>query len=228
MNITLQLSFVLLTVIAYVLSKKLYGNLKWSIFTPLIFCPLLLIVLINSLHISYEQYAKGGVWLTKMLEPGVVAFAFPLFKYRETLKKHAFEIIVNVFAGSVISIIVSVLLARCFDMNLKMSESIAPHIVTTPIAMDISTMIGGIDQLTALFVILTALIVVLIGPFLIRILRIKTAVAKGIVLGTSGNGTGTSKAFEMGSLEGTIATIAMLLTGVFNLILVPLFLSLLI
>jgi len=85
--------------------------------------------------------------------------------------------------------------------------------VTTPIAMDISTMIGGIDQLTALFLILTALIAVLVGPSLIRILRIKTAVGKGIVLGTSGNGTGTSKALEMGSLEGTIATIAMLLTG---------------
>lgn len=54
-------------------------------------------------------------------------------------------------------------------------------------------MIGGMSQLTAVFVVLTALTGALLGPSLIRICRIKTAIAKGIMLGTSANGTGTSK-----------------------------------
>ena len=58
-------------------------------------------------------------------------------------------------------------------------------------------MIGGMSQLTAVFVVLTALTGALLGPSLIRICRIKTAIAKGIMLGTSANGTGTSKAFEI-------------------------------
>ncbi|WP_102693920.1 LrgB family protein [Rummeliibacillus pycnus] len=228
MNTILQLSFVLLTVIAYVISKKIYGKINWGILSPLIICPLIIIIFLSVFHISYEQYAGGGYWLTKMLEPAVVAFAFPLYQYRKILKEHAVLIIANVFVGSAISIFISVILSKCFHVSWKMSESIAPHIVTTPIAMDISSMTGGMEQLTALFVILTALIAAITGPVLIRFMHIKTSIAKGIALGTSGNGTGTSKAFEMGPLEGTIATIAMLLTGIFSLLLVPLILGLLI
>ncbi|MGQ0416846.1 LrgB family protein, partial [Bacillus sp. HC-TM] len=64
-----------------------------------------------------------------------------------------------------------------------------------------------------------------LGPSLIRICRIKTAIAKGIMLGTSANGTGTSKAFEIGPVEGTIASLSMLLTAGASLVIVPLFLS---
>ena len=64
--------------------------------------------------------------------------------------------------------------------------------------MAISEMIGGMSQLTAVFVVLTALTGALLYS-LIRICRIKTAIAKGIMLGTSANGTGTSKAFEIHS-----------------------------
>lgn len=44
--------------------------------------------------------------------------------------------------------------------------------------MAISEMIGGMSQLTAVFVVLTALTGALLGPSLIRICRIKTAIAK--------------------------------------------------
>lgn len=89
--------------------------------------------------------------------------------------------------------------------------------------MAISEMIGGMSQLTAVFVVLTALTGALLGPTLIRICRIKTALAKGIMLGTSANGTGTSKAFEIGPVEGTIASLSMLLTAGASLVIVPLF-----
>ena len=45
------------------------------------------------------------------------------------------------------------------------------------------------------------------------------------MLGTSANGTGTSKAFEIGPVEGTIASLSMLLTAGASLVIVPLFLS---
>ncbi|MGQ0441501.1 LrgB family protein, partial [Bacillus sp. B-TM1] len=51
------------------------------------------------------------------------------------------------------------------------------------------------------------------------------AIAIGIMLGTSANGTGTSKAFEIGPVEGTIASLSMLLTAGASLVIVPLFLS---
>ena len=65
-----------------------------------------------------------------------------------------------------------------FQIDSSLEHSLAPHIVTTPIAMAISEMIGGMSQLTAVFVVLTALTGALLGPSLIRIFRIKTAIAK--------------------------------------------------
>ena len=110
-------------------------------------------------------------------------------------------ILLNVIVGSFLSVITSALLANYFQIDSSLEHSLAPHIVTTPIAMAISEMIGGMSQLTAVFVVLTALTGALLGPSLIRICRIKTAIAKGIMLGTSANGTGTSKAFEIGPVE---------------------------
>lgn len=223
----IQVFFLGLTVFTYLVSKKVYQTYKWTLLTPMLITPILLIAVLLLFHIPYDHYAQGATWLSKLLEPAVVAFAYPLYQYRNTLKKYAVPIVLNVLAGSVISILVSELLAKVFHLNLAMSDSIVPHIVTTPIAMQISSMAGGTKDLTALFVVLTAIIGIVSGPSIIRILRIRTAVAKGIVMGTSANGTGASRAFEMGQLEGTIATISMLLTATFNVFLVPVLLEIL-
>ncbi|WP_242221503.1 LrgB family protein [Bacillus cereus group sp. BfR-BA-01380] len=213
-----------LTLFTYWISKKIYIRWKWSILSPLLICPIILIFLLHMFQAPYETYESGGQWLTKLLKPATVAFAWPIYKYFYLLKKHASAILINVIVGSFLSVITSALLANWLQINPSLEHSLAPHIVTTPIAMAISEMIGGMSQLTAVFVVLTALTGALFGPMLIKLCRIKTSIAKGIMLGTSANGTGTSKAFEIGPVEGTIASLAMLLTAGASLILVPLLL----
>ncbi|MGG3402112.1 murein hydrolase export regulator [Bacillus cereus] len=215
----------LLTLFTYWISKKMYQRWNWSLLSPLLVCPIILIALLLGLDRSYETYETGGHWLTELLKPATVAFAWPIYKYFDLLKKHGMAILLNVIVGSFLSVITSALLANYFQIDSSLEHSLAPHIVTTPIAMAISEMIGGMSQLTAVFVVLTALTGALLGPSLIRICRIKTAIAKGIMLGTSANGTGTSKAFEIGPVEGTIASLSMLLTAGASLVIVPLFLS---
>ncbi|MDG2658875.1 LrgB family protein, partial [Vibrio parahaemolyticus] len=63
-------------------------------------------------------------------------------------------ILLNVIVGSFLSVITSALLANYFQIDSSLEHSLAPHIVTTPIAMAISEMIGGMSQLTAVFVVL--------------------------------------------------------------------------
>ncbi|MGQ0519039.1 LrgB family protein, partial [Bacillus sp. D-CC] len=62
-------------------------------------------------------------------------------------------------------------------------------------------------------------------PFAVAVLIRHIRMREGIMLGTSANGTGTSKAFEIGPVEGTIASLSMLLTAGASLVIVPLFLS---
>lgn len=59
-------------------------------------------------------------------------------------------------------------------------DSLVPRSVTTPIAMNVSEMIGGMPAVTAVFVILTALLGTIIGPMVIRYFRIDNEIARGV------------------------------------------------
>lgn len=93
--------------------------------------------------------------------------------------------------------------------------------------MDISTFIGGEANMTAVFVIVTGLAGSVIGPLIIRFLAIKSAAAKGLMLGMGAHGCGTSKAFEFGEKEGMFSSVAMILAALLSIviteILLPLF-----
>lgn len=70
-----------------------------------------------------------------------------------------------------------------------------------------------------MFVIITGITGAVLGPVLIRLLRIEKSTAKGLMLGMSAHGAGTSKAFEMGELEGTFASLAMIVAALITIIL---------
>lgn len=101
-------------------------------------------------------------------------------------------------------------------------ESLEPRSITTPIAIVVSQNIGGMPALTAVFVIITGLAGLLIGPLTIRLLHLHSPVSKGVLLGTSAHACGTFTAFGMGFLEGTIASLSMIFTGLITVVLAPL------
>lgn len=91
--------------------------------------------------------------------------------------------------------------------------SLIPRSITTPIAMNVSAMIGGVPSITAVLVLITGLLGSFIGPYVISYLKIQDDIARGVLLGTSAHGAGTSKAFELGSLTGTVSSISMILAA---------------
>ncbi|MDT3425494.1 putative murein hydrolase (TIGR00659 family) [Paenibacillus forsythiae] len=189
--------------------------------SPLIITPLLIISFLLMTGVSYDSYNAGGKWLTDLLQPATVAFAIPLHKNFKVLKKHAAEIAAGVLSGTVMAVISSVLLANWLHLSSKLATSLVPRSVTTPIAMNISQSIGGIPSITAVFVIMTGVLGTLMGPTVLRLFRIDNEVARGVSLGTAAHGMGTSKAFELSSLTGTISSIAMILTALFTLSVTP-------
>lgn len=219
MNLLLPALSLIGTVIIYLLNKKLY--IKWGKgwLNPLLITPLLLIVLLLVSHTSYETYNTGAQWLTKLLGPATVAFAVPIYKNIKLLKKNAMQVVVSMVSGSAAAIISSFLIALGLGLNHIIINSLVPRSITTPIAMDISTMIGGTPTLTAVFVIITGLLGSLLGPFIIRLFSIKTPSSRGLLLGMGAHGAGTSKAFEIGEVEGTFSSLAMIVAALISIIL---------
>ncbi|WP_379157526.1 CidB/LrgB family autolysis modulator [Paenibacillus sp. sgz5001063] len=210
-----------LTVAVYLLAKRIYASSSKMYASPLIITPLLIISFLLMTGIPYESYNAGGKWLTDLLQPATVAFAIPLHKNFKVLKKHAAEIAAGVLSGTVMAVLSSMLLAKWLHLSGDLATSLVPRSVTTPIAMSISQSIGGVPSITAVFVILTGVLGTLMGPSVLRLFRIDNEIARGVSLGTAAHGTGTSKAFELSSLTGTISSIAMILTALFSIGLAP-------
>jgi predicted murein hydrolase (TIGR00659 family) len=211
----------LLTIFIYLGAKLLYKKNKLVLLSPLVICPLVLIGLILSFHISYDVYYNGTQWITEMLQPAMVAFAVPLYKYRGLLKKYGLEISVGVLGGSVIAVLSSVMYGKWLHLTPQLLDSLAPRSVTTPIAMDISRTIGGLPTMTASFVIITGITGLIVGPFILRWFPIHQQISKGMLLGMGAHGAGTAQAYEIGSIEGAIASLTMIFAGLITIMIAP-------
>ncbi|MDR0267086.1 CidB/LrgB family autolysis modulator [Paenibacillus sp.] len=217
----------LVTLGIYAVSKRVYAKQRKVYLSPLLVTPTIVIFILIWAKIPYETFNDGGKWLSSLLQPATVAFAVPLYKNFKVLKKHAVVIIVSVLTGSCIAMISSALLAKWMHLSSSLVTSMVPRSVTTPIAMNVSQDIGGVPNITAVFVIMTGLIgSSLVGPMVLRMFKIENDIARGILFGTSSHGTGTSKAFELSSLSGTISSISMILAALFTLGAAPLMMTL--
>ncbi|MDR7073248.1 LrgB family protein [Fictibacillus barbaricus] len=219
MILTLEILSFCLTIFIFYMCKKLYARWTFVLLSPILITPFLLVVLLLVSHTPYTAYAEGTKWLTNLLGPATVAFAVPMYKHFHLLKKHIVEIILSLLTGSSVAIVSTFLFALWLQLSPSLINSLVPRSITTPIAMDISKTIGGIPTMTAVFVIVTGLTGTVIGPLLIRILSIKKSTSKGLMLGMGAHGTGTSRAFEIGELEGTFASLAMIVAAVITIIL---------
>jgi predicted murein hydrolase (TIGR00659 family) len=227
MNVLL---FTTLTFIIYKLTKFSYKKWAFPLFHPLLICPIFIIFLIYLFHIPADHYTQGSKWITHMLGPATVAFAIPIYKHFHLVKKYIGNIVLSVTVGTLVAIFSSFALSMLLNLNPEFIISILPRSITTPIAIEVSKEIGGLPTLTTIFVILTGIIGGIIGPFEIKWLSIKSPIAKGLALGMSAHGVGTSKAMEYGEQEATFSTLAMIfaawITMAWGSLLIPLLINL--
>ncbi|MFC3884323.1 LrgB family protein [Bacillus songklensis] len=217
-TLLLSLGAIVVTLLSYLISKKIYEYKRIIIFSPIVFAPVIIIILLSFGDMTYETYKKGSNLLSYMLGPATVAFAIPMYKHFQLLKKHSIEILVSVLSGTMIATLSSLFLALLFHLNGQIVNSIIPRSITIPIAVDVSESIGGDPSVTILFVIMTGIWGTMIGPKLIRLLTLRSSVAKGLLMGVAAHGTGTARAFELGKLEGTFSSLAMIITAILTLV----------
>ena len=211
----------LLTLVIYLLSQRLYRRYGHVYLSPLLICPVILISLLLVFQVSYATYSEGGQFLSLMLQPATVALAVPINKYRGLVKTYLWEIVIGITSGAAVAVITSMGFASLLGLSPQLISSLAPRSITTPIAMNISQMLGGNPAMTAVFVIITGLVGVVIIPLLFRIPWIENPITKGMMLGAGAHGTGTAKAYELGSLEGAIASLAMTFMGIITTFIAP-------
>ena len=215
------------TILSYMAAKRLYRRAPRWWASPLLLAPAALLLLALALHTSYREYIRGTHWLLLMLGPVTVAFAVPIYQQRALIRKHWKVLGLGVLVGSTVAILSAWGLATLLHLSPELRASLAPRSITTPFAMTISGEVGGVPELTAVFVILTGICGAMLGQFVVRVLPLQTSMARGALLGMGAHGAGVAKAREIGNEEGAIAGLVMVLAGLLNVALAPLLIRLL-
>lgn len=211
----------LLTVVFYYASKLLYKRKRTILLMPLLLAPLLLVTVVIGFHIPYQDYMTDSHWLLWMLGPATVAFAVPIYDNRYLIQRHWLSLSVGVLVSVFVAVSSTVLLAHWLNLSELLQRSLAMRSVTTPFAVEASKSIGGQSDLTALFVVITGLIGMAMGELILTVCAIRTRMGKGASLGASAHGAGTAKAYQMGSSEGVVSSVAMMIAGMVTVLLAP-------
>jgi len=206
----------------------LYGAARWLHrrrprwwTSPLSIAPLLLIALVLALHENYSDYIRGTHWLMTMLGPVTVAFAVPIFEHRALIRRYWPVLLAGVAAGNCIAMLSAWGFASLFGVTGTMRLSLLPRSVSTPFALAVSDDIGGAPDLTAVFVVLTGVFGAALGELLLACLPLRTSLARGALFGMGAHGSGVAQARRVGSEEGAVASLVMILAGLGSVLTAP-------
>ena len=212
---------VVLTVCSYALGTFLNRKTKAAWCNPLLLGSIFVIVFLSLSGIPYGDYKQNTSVMTYLLLPATVSLAVPLYEQWELLRKNVAAILAGISAGVITSIGCILLIALVFHLTPEIAVSLLPKSVTTAIGVDVSTELGGIPALTTVVIVLTGITGNLIAVGLCRLLRITDPIARGIAIGTSSHAIGTSKALEMGDVEGAMGSLSIAVAGILTAVLCP-------
>lgn len=216
---------ILLSLIAFEIGVALHKKWRYSLVNPLLIANILIIGFLCVTGISYETYKVGGDYISFFLGPVTVVLAVPLYKQIQNLKKYWLSILTGICVGSLTSIFCVIATSKIFGLSHTLMLSLLPKSVTIPMGSVISEQIGGIPSVTIIAITITGITGAVTSPIVCRFFRIKNPVAQGVATGTASHALGTSRALEMGEVQGAMSSLSIGIAGVFTAIVAPILLN---
>lgn len=202
-----------LSLLGYEVGLCLKKRFKWAVFNPLLISICVVMAFLSAFHIDYEVYDKSAKYISYLLTPATICLAVPLYRQLELLKKHSKAIIAGTLTGVLTTMSSVLLLALIFGLNHQEYVTFLPKSITTAIAMGISEEMKGYVTITVASIIITGIQGSIIAEAVCRVFKITEPIAKGIAIGAASHAVGTTKAIEMGEIEGAMSSLAIATSG---------------
>jgi predicted murein hydrolase (TIGR00659 family) len=210
----------------YALGAFLKKKTGWAILNPLLLSIIFVIAVISLLGIDYDDFYASAKNLSYLLTPATVCLAIPLYQQLATLKKHLLAVILGILAGVFTSLGSVLGLSILFGLDHTWYVTLLPKSITTAIGMGVSEELGGITAITVAVILVTGVIGNVIGEAVCKLFRITEPVARGLAFGTSSHAIGTSKALELGEIEGAMSSLAIAVAGLITVVAASVFANL--
>ena len=204
---------VILSLVAYGIGFELKKRFKFAIFNPLLIAIILVMIVLVSLHIDYDVYNEGAVYISYLLTPATVCLAVPLYEQFELLKKNWKALLIGILSGCIASMGSILAMSVIFSLSHEEYVSFLPKSITTAIGMGVSEELGGYVSITVAVIIITGVL-----EQVLKLFRVTDPIAKGVAFGTASHAIGTAKAMEIGEIEGAMSSLSIVVSGIITVV----------
>ena len=218
--------FIALTFVIFLAAKKLQVWTRQIWLNPILVTILMLIGILKVYGVDYDTYKNAGNMIEFWLKPAIVALGVPLYLQLRNIRRQLLPIVASQLVGCIVGVVSVAGVARLMGASREVVISLAPKSVTTPIAMEVCSKLGGIPSLTAAIVVCVGLLGAICGFKVLEIGRINRTDSQGISIGTASHAVGTSRAMEKGNDYGVFASLGLILNGLLTALLTPFILKL--
>jgi putative effector of murein hydrolase len=216
----------IITLATYQLGYLLYLRAKrHPLVNPVAIAVILTCLIIAELDMPYEKYFEGAQFVHFLLGTATVALAVPIYHGFKRMQGKIFHIWVALTAGSTVSIVSAVAIAKLMGASDNIVGSMYAKSVTAPIAMGIAERLSVSPTLTAVFTVITGMLGAILAPYILNASRVHQWWIRGTAIGVGAHGLGITRAFSVNEEAGIYASMAMGLNGVISAIGLPIVLT---
>ena len=222
--LNLELSSVLLTLLAYQAGVLLQKKTKSPVCNPILVGVVLVLLFMALTGLENKTYQAANVRLSWLMTPATICLAIPMYQQVEILKKNWRAMVAGIAAGALSCLAVVLVWGLVFRFDRELTISLLPKSVTSAIGVPLSGLNGGILSITTAAIILTGILASVMGPVLCKLFRLKDEISQGVAFGTAGHVIGTAKANEFSPLTGAVSSLSLVVAGLLTALVMPLLL----
>ena len=225
--LNLELSSVLLTLLAYQAGVLLQKKTKSPVCNPILVGVVLVLLFMALTGLENKTYQAANVRLSWLMTPATICLAIPMYQQVEILKKNWRAMVAGIAAGALSCLAVVLVWGLVFRFDRELTISLLPKSVASAIGVPLSGLNGGILSITTAAIILTGILASVMGPVLCKLFRLKDEISRGVAFGTAGHVIGTAKANEFSPLTGAVSSLSLVVAGLLTAVVFPLLTTLL-
>ncbi len=212
---------------AFQLARSINRRAGRELCNPLLFSTVCCCGLLLATGTSYEVFeANGGGVLDFLLTPATICLAIPLYRQFALMKKNTAAVAAGCVAGVIAHMLGCAAMMLLFQLDAAEFATLLPKSITTAIGKSLSEELGGYPAITMACIMITGLFGAVAAPLMMKLFRVKEPLAQGLAIGTASHAAGTSRAVEMGEVQGAASSLAIVVAGLLTVVLAPLFAAL--
>ncbi|MBU2897723.1 CidB/LrgB family autolysis modulator [Vibrio hepatarius] len=218
--------WLIFTIIVFFSARWLSQKVRNPLLNPLLISLAAIIPSLTYLEVPFDTYYYDNQWINYLLQPAVVALAYPLYEQLPQIRSNWRIIMLSCTVGSIMSMLTTTLIASYLRADLTLVASLLGKSVTTPIAMEISSHLGGEPSIAAILVMLAGLFGAIFAYPIYTLLNITHPIAKGLTMGAVSHALGTATCAEKNGQDAAFSSLSLVLCGVITSVISPIFFTL--